>query len=115
MTQHKANVWLVSTGWSGGAHGTGQRMKLAFTRAIIDAIHAGQLADAPSQRDPVFGFDVVTACPSVPQEILLPRATWSDQTAYDATARKLASLFRANFQAYEGGASREVKDAGPLG
>src|SRR5438876_2493845 len=67
MTQQQANVWLVNTGWSGGSHGTGRRMKLSLTRAIIDAIHAGVLANAPTLRDPVFGFDVVTECPGVPR------------------------------------------------
>ena len=74
MKQHGANVWLVNTGWSGGPYGVGKRMKLAYTRAIIDAIHSGALADAPTTPDPVFGFDVVTACPDVPPEILIPQA-----------------------------------------
>ena len=78
LKQHGAHVWLVNTGWSGGAYGTGTRMKLAHTRAIIDAIHAGALADAPAQRDPMFGFDMVTECPGVPAEILTPRNTWAD-------------------------------------
>ena len=84
---HNANVWLVNTGWSGGPYGVGSRMKLSFTRAIIDAIHAGQLADAPTIIDPIFGLHVVTSCPNVPDEILNPRQTWSDPTAYDATAK----------------------------
>ena len=88
-------------------------MKLAYTRAIIDAIHAGALADAPTTPDPVFGFDVVTACPGVPAEILIPRQTWADPSAYDAMARKLAGLFRENFKGYEAGASDELKAAGP--
>lgn len=115
MQQQRANVWLVNTGWSGGAYGVGKRMKLSFTRAIIDAIHAGQLADAPTVRDAVFGFDVVTACPQVPQEILQPRGTWADAAAFDATARKLATLFRENFKAYAGGVGVEVRAAGPQG
>jgi len=115
MKQHRANVWLVNTGWSGGPAGVGKRMKLSFTRAIIDAIHAGQLANAPTVRDAVFGFDVVTACPGVPQEILMPRSTWENGAVYDAAARKLAKLFRDNFQAYKGGVSPEVWAAGPLG
>ena len=70
MQQHKANAWLVNTGWSGGAYGVGSRMKLKLTRAIINAIHSGELAQAETARDPVFGFAVPTACPGVPAEIL---------------------------------------------
>jgi phosphoenolpyruvate carboxykinase (ATP) len=113
MFQHKTNVWLVNTGWSGGSFGTGRRMKLSYTRAIIDAIHSGALADAPTTPDPVFGVATVTACPGVPKEILLPRETWADKLAYDATARKLATLFRDNFRQYEGVASPGLRDAGP--
>jgi phosphoenolpyruvate carboxykinase (ATP) len=115
MQLHRARVWLVNTGWSGGAPGTGRRIPLACTRAILDAIHGGMLAKARTQRDPVFGFDVVTECPEVPSEILQPRQTWADGHAYDATARKLAGLFRANFAAYEAGVNPEVKAAGPTG
>jgi phosphoenolpyruvate carboxykinase (ATP) len=113
MRRHETSVWLVNTGWTGGSYGVGRRMRLAHTRAIIDAIHAGQLARAPVQRDPVFGLDVVTACPNVPPEVLWPRATWPDPAAYDATARKLAGLFRDNFRAYEGGVSAEARQGEP--
>src|SRR5262249_51068032 len=98
MRQHNAPGWLINTGWSGGAHGVGKRIKLAHTRGIIDAIHAGSLAGGKRQRDPVFGFEVVTACPGVPSEILWPRDTWSDKAAYDAAAKKLARLFIDNFK-----------------
>jgi len=114
MKQHKANAWLVNTGWSGGAYGVGSRMKLKLTRAIINAIHSGELLRAPTARDPVFGFDVPTACDGVPSEILVPRNTWSDKSSYDATARKLAGLFRDNFEKYADGASAEVRGAGPV-
>ena len=78
-------------------------MKLAYTRAIIDAIHAGQLKDSPTQTDPIFGLHVVTSCPNVPTEILNPRQTWPDSAAYDATAHKLADLFRDNYAQFEEG------------
>jgi phosphoenolpyruvate carboxykinase (ATP) len=113
MKQHKANVWLVNTGWSGGPYGVGHRMRLSFTRAILDAIHAGTLADASTTPDPTFGFHVVTECPGVPQEILQPKATWADARAYDATSHKLAGLFRDNFRKYEAGASADLLAAGP--
>ncbi|HLQ44527.1 MAG TPA: phosphoenolpyruvate carboxykinase (ATP), partial [Planctomycetaceae bacterium] len=100
---HHANVWLVNTGWSGGPYGVGSRMKLSFTRAIIDAIHMGQLNDVPTTTDPIFGLHVVTSCPNVPAEILNPRQTWSDPAAYDATAKKLAGLFADNYAQFEAG------------
>ena len=113
MMQNKTNVWLVNTGWSGGAYGTGSRIKLKFTRAIIDAIHDGELAHEPTETDPVFGFNVMTHCPNVPSEILIPKNTWSDKAAFEATAKKLAGLFRENFKTYEDGVSDAVKNAGP--
>ncbi len=113
MQRHRTNVWLVNTGWSGGSYGVGSRMKLSVTRSIIDAIHSGALAHAPVQRDPVFGFEVVTECPGVPAEVLLPRNTWANRSDYDATARNLAALFQDNFRKYESIARAEVKEAGP--
>jgi phosphoenolpyruvate carboxykinase (ATP) len=104
----------VNTGWGGGAHGTGKRISIKNTRAIIDAIHSGALAKAKTQRDPTFGFEVVTECPGVPAEILVPRNAWADKTAYDITAKKLASLFHDNFKTYESGVTAEVKAAGPV-
>jgi phosphoenolpyruvate carboxykinase (ATP) len=114
MKQWGTRIWLVNTGWSGGAYGTGQRIKLRYTRAIVDAIHSGALAKAETQRDPVFGLDVVTRCPNVPNEILVPSDVWSDKSAYETTARKLAALFIRNFALYENGVSAEVKSAGPV-
>ena len=84
-----------------------------YTRAIIDAIHAGRLASAKTVRDPVFGIDVITECPGVPAEILIPRNTWADKNAYDAKAHRLAELFRANFAAYSSTATSAVGAAEP--
>ncbi|MEJ2007130.1 MAG: phosphoenolpyruvate carboxykinase (ATP) [Acidobacteriota bacterium] len=112
MKKHGTRAWLVNTGWSGGAFGTGKRIKLAHTRAIIDAIHSGALATAKTQPDPEFKFAVVAECPNVPREILVPRNTWADKAAYDVAARKLAELFRDNFKAYESSVGNEVKAAG---
>src|SRR6476659_631759 len=113
MRKHKARVWLVNTGWNGGPFGTGKRISLKNTRAILDAIHNGTLAKARMERDPVFGFDVVAECLNVPSEILIPRNAWADKATYDATAKKLASLFNKNFETYAAGASAEVKAAAP--
>ncbi len=114
IREHDASVWLVNTGWSGGAYGTGSRMKLAYTRSIIDAIHTGALRDAPYEADPVFGFDVVTECPGVPSEILVPRNTWADKAAFDETAAKLAASFRENFAKMHGDSSDDIRNAGPV-
>jgi phosphoenolpyruvate carboxykinase (ATP) len=115
LNRHNANVWLVNTGWSGGPYGVGKRMKLSLTRAIIDAIHSGELATSPTERDSLFGLEVVTECPNVPADVLYPRKTWDDGHAYDVAAAKLADLFRANFKAYEAGVAQEVREAGPGG
>jgi phosphoenolpyruvate carboxykinase (ATP) len=113
MRKHNARVWLVNTGWIGGAHGVGKRISLNDTRAIIDAIHSGALARATTERDPIFGLDIVTECPGVPREILRPRENRADKTAYDATAKKLAERFNKNFETYSVGASADVRAAGP--
>jgi phosphoenolpyruvate carboxykinase (ATP) len=113
MTQHNSRVWLVNTGWGGGAYGVGKRISLKNTRAIIDAIHSGALAQSKVQRDPIFGFDIVTECPNVPAEVLVPSKAWADQGAFGATAKKLAGLFRNNFKTYASGVSAEVCSAGP--
>jgi len=115
LTQNKVNVWLVNTGWSGGAYGTGKRMKLAYTRSIIDAIHSGGLAKAPTTTDPIFGLPTVASCPGVPSEIMIPKQTWSDPAAYEATAKKLAGLFRKHFEPYSADAGTAVTAAGPKG
>jgi len=103
IRQHNAQVWLINTGWNGGPYGVGSRIKLAWTRAILDAIYSGQLSNAPKQLDAVFQFEVVTRCPNVPSEILLPRNTWADKDAYDRTYQKLAELFQKNFTSFADG------------
>src|SRR5687768_871622 len=113
MRQHHSRAWLVNTGWSGGGFGQGKRIQLAHTRAIIDAIHAGHLAEAKRKQHPVFGFDVMVECPNVPSEILWPRDTWKDGDAYDTAAKKLAGLFVENFKKYEAGVNSEVRTASP--
>ena len=114
MKQHQVNSWLINTGWSGGSYGVGQRMKLKFTRAIIDAIHDGTLAGAPTQVDPIFGIHAVTEVPKVPADILVPQQAWANDKQFTATARKLARLFIANFKKFESGVTPEVKAAGPV-
>jgi phosphoenolpyruvate carboxykinase (ATP) len=113
IRKHDAQTWLVNTGWTGGGFGTGSRMKLKYTRAIIDAIHSGALDKVATVDDPVFGVAVPTECPGVPAEVLVPRNTWADGAAFDAQARKVAGLFRENFKKYESHASDEIRAAGP--
>jgi phosphoenolpyruvate carboxykinase (ATP) len=109
IKKHKSRVWLVNTGWTGGAYGVGKRIKLAHTRAIIDAIHSGALANVKTQPDPIFGFGVVAECQSVPSEIMTPREAWADKAAYDSAAKHLFQLFQDNFKKYQGGAKATVK------
>src|ERR1700739_2215134 len=113
MRKNNARVWLVNTGWGGGGPGVGKRISLKNTRAIIDAIHAGSLAKAKTERDPVFGFEVAAECPGVPSELLIPSNAWADKAAYEATAKKLAGLFNKNFETYAPGVSAEVKASAP--
>ena len=113
LEKHKAQTWLVNTGWSGGPYGVGSRIKLKFTRAIIDAIHSGELAKAKTTEDPIFGVQIPTECTGVPSEILQPRNTWSDKEGYDKTAKKLAGLFHDNFKKYADQASPAIRGAGP--
>ncbi len=113
MHEHGARVWLVNTGWTGGAYGFGKRISLRHTRAIIEAVHTGALATARRKRDPVFGFDVITECPGVPEEVLVPRESWTDKGAYDQAARMLAGLFVENFKTYESVVGADVSEAAP--
>ena len=106
------NVWLINTGWSGGAYGVGSRMKLSYTRAMITAALEGQL-NGSFTNHPVFGFAMPDACPNVPSELLHPRNTWSDGAEYDAQCQKLAKLFNDNFQKFADGSSDEIKAAAP--
>ena len=113
IKKHGAKVWLVNTGWSGGAYGEGKRMKLAYTRAIVDAIHSGELANAPMTDDALFGVKIPTKVAGVPDELLIPKNTWKNKSAYDDTAKKLAHLFKENFKVYESGANADICNAGP--
>jgi phosphoenolpyruvate carboxykinase (ATP) len=115
IAQHGAKVWLVNTGWTGGPYGTGSRMKLGHTRAMVRAALAGVLEGAKFVKDPVFGLEVPTAVPEVPAGVLTPRATWADPAAYDRQARELARMFTENFAQYRAQVSESVAAAGPKG
>jgi phosphoenolpyruvate carboxykinase (ATP) len=109
--KHGATCWLVNTGWSGGAYGTGERMKIAHTRAMVRAALAGKLDSVAVAPDPNFGLLVPNACPDVPAKVLNPRDTWKDKKGYDSTARDLASRFEKNFAQYEPHVDDKVKKA----
>jgi phosphoenolpyruvate carboxykinase (ATP) len=113
MRRHQVNVWLINTGWTGGPHGVGHRMKLSYTRAMITAALEGKLEQGEFSFDPVFGFQIPASCPGVPSELLIPRNTWSDKQAYDEKAKFLAGLFIKNFEKYAAGVADEIKAAGP--
>lgn len=113
LRDHSAKVWLVNTGWSGGAHGVGSRMKLPYTRAMVNAALAGDLEAVEFAPDPVFGVDIPVSVPGVPDEVLSPRGTWVDGGAYDAAAAELAAMFRANFEKFAADVPDEVRAAAP--
>jgi phosphoenolpyruvate carboxykinase (ATP) len=111
VEEHHAHVWLLNTGWTGGPYGVGSRFKLAWTRAFVQAILDGSLADVPMTEHPVFGLQMPTNCPGVPSEVLDPRNTWRDPVAYDAQALELARRFRENDASYD--LPEAVRAAGP--
>jgi len=111
--RHGVQCWLVNTGWTGGPYGTGQRMRLAHTRAMVRAALAGKLDRTPAAPDPVFGLEVPLQVPGVPEEMLLPRDTWRDAAAYNAQAMRLARMFQENFQQFQDQVHHAVRDAGP--
>jgi phosphoenolpyruvate carboxykinase (ATP) len=113
LDEHGSQCWLVNTGWTGGAFGTGSRMKLSYTRAMVAAALSGQLDDVDTRPEPVFGLPVPTAIPGVPSDVLDARGSWDDAAQYDAQAAKLAGMFRENFKKFESGVSDAVKQAGP--
>jgi phosphoenolpyruvate carboxykinase (ATP) len=114
IERHKATCWLVSTGWTGGPYGDGQRMPIKTTRALLAAALDGSLNAAPMRKDPIFGFEVPTGAPGVGERLLNARATWTDQTAYDRQAKKLAGMFVENFEKFAPFVSPDVRAAGPV-
>ncbi len=113
MAQHKVDCWLVNTGWSGGPFGVGSRMKIAYTRAMITAALDGSLANVSTEEDPIFGLHIPVSCPNVPNEVLKPRNTWPDKSAYDDQAQKLSAMFKKNFEQFADQVTEAVKKAGP--
>ncbi|HEV7264359.1 MAG TPA: phosphoenolpyruvate carboxykinase [Falsiroseomonas sp.] len=106
-----AQVWLVNTGWTGGAYGTGKRMSIQHTRALLRAALDGSLAKAEFVRDPFFGLMIPKAVPGIPSEVLNPRETWADKDAYDRQAKQLVSLFEKNFATFADAVGDDVRAA----
>jgi phosphoenolpyruvate carboxykinase (ATP) len=115
IATHGTRCWLVNTGWTGGAYGEGQRIKLAYTRAMVNAALNGELDQVEYIQDPTFGLQVPTSCPNVPDEVLQPRLTWVDSEAYDRQAQELAIMFSNNFSQFAGDVAPEIRSAGPIG
>lgn len=113
IDSHEVNVWLINTGWIGGPHGIGERIKLKYTRAMVNGILDGKLDDVETVVDPIFGLHVPTAVEGVPAEVLNPRQTWDDPLDYDRQAVRLAEMFVANFEQFAGEVDEAVLTAGP--
>ncbi|MFC6999610.1 phosphoenolpyruvate carboxykinase (ATP) [Rufibacter roseus] len=113
MTEQNVNVWLVNTGWTGGSYGTGSRMKLEYTRAMITAALNGELETVAFIKHPVFGMEMPESCPNIPAQILNPRNTWADKEAYDNKANDLAKSFVKNFNKYADYANEEILAGAP--
>jgi phosphoenolpyruvate carboxykinase (ATP) len=113
LDKHKAHVWLVNTGWSGGAYGTGARMKLKYTRSMVHALLDGSLEKAPVKIDPIFGLSVPTEVAGVPSAVLDARGSWPDASAYDAQAKKLAAMFVENIKKFGDAVTPAILAAGP--
>jgi phosphoenolpyruvate carboxykinase (ATP) len=111
IASHGATCWLVNTGWTGGAFGTGSRMPIKATRALLTAALDGSLNEATFRKDPNFGFDVPVTVEGVDAKLLDPRATWGDKAAFDAQAHKLVEMFAENFAQYVPYIDEDVKAA----
>jgi phosphoenolpyruvate carboxykinase (ATP) len=113
IKKHQVQCWLINTGWTGGPYGVGGRMKITYTRAMVNAALNGDLENSRFEPDPIFGVHVPTACCNVPDEVLWPRNTWDDTAAYDQQARELARMFSENFRPFEADVPEDVRAAGP--
>jgi phosphoenolpyruvate carboxykinase (ATP) len=113
IERYGVTSWLVNTGWVGGPYGIGKRISIRYTRALLNAALTGKLANVGYKRDPIFGFEVPTSCPDVPDDVLEPSASWADKREYDKRYRDLAQRFIQNFKKFEEGSAQAVVDAGP--
>jgi len=105
---NEVNCWLVNTGWSGGGPGVGSRMRIAYSRALVNAALDGTLSGGAFAKDSIFGLEIPTDCPGVAQEVLNPRNAWADRNAYDAAAKRVVEMFRGNFEQFSATVSPEI-------
>jgi len=113
IKEHGSQVWLVNTGWTGGPFGVGSRMKLSYTRRMVNAALDGELDNVEFKEEPFFGLMIPTSVPDVPDEVLNPRQTWEDKDAYDKKASSLAAMFKENFEQFQDRASEDILSGGP--
>ncbi len=113
IARYGVTCWLVNTGWVGGPYGVGKRISIKYTRALLNAALNGKLDNVKFTKDPIFGFEVPTQCPDVPDEVLSPATSWHDKKEYDRRYKDLAMRFKQNFAKFEDGTPREVVEAGP--
>ena len=113
VERYKVKCWLVNTGWVGGPYGVGKRISIKYTRALLSAALAGKLDNVEYKNDPIFGFEVPTSCPGVPDEVLNPSSSWPNIREYDKKYRQLAARFAENFKKFEDSVSPEIIEAGP--
>ena len=113
MKKHDVNVWLINTGWSGGSYGTGKRISLKYTRAMITAILNNEINDVLYTKHEIFGLNMPNSCPNVPSELLNPKNTWENKNDYDLKAKELANAFNQNFKQFADNASEEILKAAP--
>ena len=113
IARHKAQCWLVNTGWTGGPYGVGKRMPIAVTRALLDAALSGSLNSQPMRKDPHFGFEVPLSVAGIDARLLSPRDTWADTAAYDAQAHRLVQMFIRNFAKFETYVGEDVRASAP--
>ena len=114
IDEHNAKVFLVNTGWTGGEYGVGERMKLAYTRAMVEAALEGELNNVETVKDEIFGLEIPQHVTGVPDEVLQPNKTWADQAAYEAKAKELAEKFRENFKKFTSVSSEIEEKGGPI-
>ncbi len=114
IDEHNVKCWLVNTGWTGGSFGVGQRINLAYTRAMVNAALNGDLDQVEYIQDPIFRLQVPTICPEVPDDVLQPRNTWQDTAAYDRQAQELATMFASNFTQFADHVSEAIRTSGPV-
>ena len=114
IQKHNSKVWLVNTGWTGGPYGIGNRIKIGYTRTMVETILSGGLDGIPFDIDPIFNVQVPRSCPGIPDGILKPRGTWESSADFDEMAKKLAGMFAENFAQFADAVPKAVVLAGPL-